>query len=98
MIAFSAILEGPNPQKLADAISPFYNYFLGMLFSEPTLSVKQTTAYTLMKMSEFVPQVIFDSQVNLEYFINTLKGGLGFHPQISFTMVNAFKNLFKLSF
>ena len=31
-------------------------------------------------------------------FINTLKSGLGFHPQISFTMVNAFKNLFKLSF
>ena len=61
MIVFSAILDGPNPQKLADAISPMYDYLLNMLLTEPTLGVKFATSYSLFKMSEFVPQVIFDS-------------------------------------
>jgi hypothetical protein len=34
-------------------INNSFDYFTNMILTEPTYAVKQTAAYTLMKMSEF---------------------------------------------
>lgn len=93
MIAFGSIIDGPNSTDLANTLSPAFNDIVGMI-NDPVPKVRQTVAFVMYKLSEFVPEVIFMSTGNLELFVNSCLQHLGEHHLISTLIVGALKNLF----
>ena len=54
MIAFGSIIDGPNPESLASTIDQAFKDIVGMI-ADPVPKVRQTVAFVLYKLSEFVP-------------------------------------------
>ncbi|KAK9274887.1 hypothetical protein L1049_022141 [Liquidambar formosana] len=52
--AFGSILEGPSPDKLIPLVNVALNFMLSALMNDPNTHVKDTTAWTLGRMFEFL--------------------------------------------
>lgn len=68
MLAFSSILEGPNPENLANIINDAYPNIVKMI-DDPVPKVRQTVAYSLYKLSDFLAVLVFSSPESLDVFI-----------------------------
>jgi importin subunit beta-1 len=58
MIAFGSIIDGPGPEKIYNSVSSSFEFVINML-NDPIPKVRQTVAFVLYKISEFVPQLIW---------------------------------------
>lgn len=52
--AFGSILEGPSPEKLTPIVNVALNFMLTTLLNDPNNHVKDTTAWTVGRMFEFM--------------------------------------------
>jgi importin subunit beta-1 len=93
MIAFGSIIDGPNSQDMANTIATAYADIVNMI-NDQVPKVRQTVAFVLYKLSEFVPEIIFMSQQNLDLFVNRCLEHIQEHHLISTLVIGALKNLF----
>lgn len=63
------------------------------IINDPVPKVRQTAAYVLYKMSDFLPAMILSSQANLEAFVNNCLAHLPEHHLISTLVMGALRNL-----
>lgn len=61
--AFGSILEGPSPGKLVPLVNVALNFMLTALMKDPNNHVKDTTAWTLGRIFEFLHGSSSDTQV-----------------------------------
>ncbi|KAK1301944.1 Transportin-1 [Acorus calamus] len=61
--AFGSILEGPSPDKLISIVNIALNFMLTALMKDPNNHVKDTTAWTLGRIFEFLHGSILDSPI-----------------------------------
>jgi len=64
MIAFGSIIDGPNPDDIINIISGAFGDILNMI-NDPVPKVRQTVAFVFYKLSEYVPTLIFQNEMNL---------------------------------
>lgn len=93
MIAFGSIIDGPNSASIINIISGAYSDII-MMINDPAPKVRQTVAFVFYKLSEFVPEIIFQSEANLDLFINRCLEHIPEHHLISTLVIGALKNLF----
>jgi hypothetical protein len=65
-----------------------------VIIDDPVPKVRQTVAFVYYKISEFVPQLIFDNEQYLQVFIQNCLNHCEEHHLISALVVGALKNLF----
>ncbi|KAL5816843.1 hypothetical protein ACOSQ3_025221 [Xanthoceras sorbifolium] len=74
--AFGSILEGPSPEKLVPLVNIALNFMLSALMKDPNNHVKDTTAWTLGRMFEFLHGSTLETpiinQANCQQIINVL--------------------------
>ncbi|PKA64707.1 Transportin-1 [Apostasia shenzhenica] len=61
--AFGSILEGPSPEKLTSIVNLALNFLLSALMTDPNNQVKDTTAWTLGRIFEFMHGSAVETQV-----------------------------------
>lgn len=61
--AFGSILEGPSPDKLTSIVNVALNFMLSALMKDPNNHVKDTTAWTLGRIFEFLHGSTVDSPI-----------------------------------
>jgi importin subunit beta-1 len=93
MIAFGSIIDGPVPSDIINIIKGAYFDIVNMI-ADSVPKVRQTVAFVFYKLSEFVPEIVFSSQDNLDLFINQCIAHIGEHHLISNLIIGALKNLF----
>ena len=64
------------------------------MINDPVPKVRQTVAFVFYKLSEFVPEIIFQNGANLDLFINRCIEHIPEHHLISNLIIGALKNLF----
>lgn len=92
LIAFGSIIDGPDAQQIISNVGEFYNGFVNII-NDPIPKVRQTAAFVLYKMSEFLPTLILSSQANLDLFVNNCMAHLPEHHLISTLVMGALRNL-----
>ncbi|KAJ4842329.1 Importin subunit beta-1 [Turnera subulata] len=74
--AFGSILEGPSPDKLMPIVNVALNFMLSALTKDPNNHVKDTTAWTLGRIFEFLHGSTIDTpiitQANCQQIITVL--------------------------
>ncbi|XP_040990624.1 importin subunit beta-1-like [Juglans microcarpa x Juglans regia] len=74
--AFGSILEGPSPDKLIPLVNIALNFMLTALMQDPNNHVKDTTAWTLGRMFEFLHGSALETpiitQTNIQQIITVL--------------------------
>ena len=93
MIAFGSIIDGPNPTQIITIIHTCYANIIGMI-NDSVAKVRQTVAFVYYKLSEFVPELIFTTEENLNLFITHIMEHIHEHHLISTLLIGALKNLF----
>lgn len=73
---------------MGDGYSGFVN-----IINDPVAKVRQTAAFVLYKMSEFMPNLIVVSPENLDIFVNNCIMHLPEHHLISTLVMGALRNL-----
>ena len=63
------------------------------MINDPIPKVRQTAAFVLYKMSEFLPELILSSQANMDLFVNNCLDHLPEHHLISTLVMGALRNL-----
>ena len=63
------------------------------MINDPIPKVRQTAAFVLYKMSEFLPELILSSQANMDLFVNNCLIHLPEHHLISTLVMGALRNL-----
>ncbi|KAI4374331.1 hypothetical protein MLD38_012338 [Melastoma candidum] len=61
--AFGSILEGPSPEKLVPIVNVALNFMLNALMNDSSNHVKDTTAWTLGRMFEFLHGSALDTPI-----------------------------------
>ncbi|KAF5734345.1 importin subunit beta-1-like [Tripterygium wilfordii] len=61
--AFGSILEGPSPDKLLPLVNVALTFMLAALMKDPSIHVKDTTAWTLGRMFEFLHGSALDTPI-----------------------------------
>jgi importin subunit beta-1 len=61
--AFGSILEGPSPEKLVPLVNMALSFMLNALTNDPNNHVKDTTAWTLGRMFEFLHGSALDTPI-----------------------------------
>ncbi|KAK4771446.1 hypothetical protein SAY87_031978 [Trapa incisa] len=61
--AFGSILEGPSPEKLVPLVKVALQFMLAALMKDPNNHVKDTTAWTIGRMFEFLHGSTLDTSV-----------------------------------
>ena len=92
LIAFGSIIDGPEPQQLTMAISESYQGFVNII-NDPVAKVRQTAAFVLYKMAEFLPNRVTATKENLDMFVNNCLMHLPEHHLISTLVMGALRNL-----
>lgn len=93
MIAMGAIIDGPSYQDIVNMIGQQFLGFLELI-NDSVPRVRQTVAFVFYKISEFVPQLIFQSDINLKTFIDKCIEHCDEHQLICNLIVGTFKHLF----
>ncbi|XP_073525876.1 uncharacterized protein [Phyllobates terribilis] len=79
--AFGSILEGPSPDKLASIVKMALNFMLIALTNDPNSHVKDTTAWTLGMIFEFLHGSIV--QANCQQIVNVLLQAMKDAPNVA---------------
>lgn len=91
VMAFGSILEGPEPEMLKPLVQQALGILIGMM-KDPVLQVKDTTAWTLGRISDLVVGAIqVDTQ--LAPMIQALLEGLQDNPRVAVNCCWALMNL-----
>ncbi|KAJ3009254.1 karyopherin beta [Thoreauomyces humboldtii] len=80
VMAFGAILDGPNPEVLGPVVSQALPVLLGLM-KDPSVLVKDTTAWTLGRVCELLPNFI--PMECLQLFMSSLLEGLQEHHRVA---------------
>ncbi|KAL8160572.1 hypothetical protein V2J09_002109 [Rumex salicifolius] len=85
--AFGSILEGPSPDKLTSIVNMALNFMLTALTNDPNSHVKDTTAWTLGRIFEFLHgsfvQTPIISQDNCQQIVNVLLQAMKDAPNVA---------------
>ncbi|KAJ8751939.1 hypothetical protein K2173_000685 [Erythroxylum novogranatense] len=85
--AFGSILEGPSPDKLTPIVNVALNFMLSALTKDPNSHVKDTTAWTLGRIFEFLHGATLDSpiitQENCQQIITVLLESMKDVPNVA---------------
>ncbi|GFS32236.1 ARM repeat superfamily protein [Actinidia rufa] len=85
--AFGSILEGPSPDKLASIVNMALNFMLTALTNDPNSHVKDTTAWTLGRIFEFLHGSTIETpiitQANCQQIITVLLQSMKDAPNVS---------------
>ncbi|RXK37577.1 importin subunit beta-1 [Tremella mesenterica] len=92
VMAFGAILDGPDPSTLAGLVRQALPGLIDMLRSDPSVQVKDTVAWTLSKVTEIMLQVI-DPVAQLQPLVTALVFGLTVSPKVANSCCSALSNL-----
>lgn len=80
VMAFGSILDGPSPELLIPLVDQALPLLIQMM-KDPVVNVKDTVAWTLGRVSDFLPQCI-NPDVHLQDLITALVLGLQDSPRI----------------
>ncbi|MBA0564054.1 hypothetical protein Golob_009012 [Gossypium lobatum] len=85
--AFGSILEGPSPEKLIPLVNVALTFMLSALTKDPNSHVKDTTAWTLGRIFEFLHGSVVDSpiisQANCQQIITVLLQSMKDTPNVA---------------
>nr|KJB37366.1 hypothetical protein B456_006G202000 [Gossypium raimondii] len=85
--AFGSILEGPSPAKLIPLVNVALNFMLSALTKDPNSHVKDTTAWTLGRIFEFLHGSAVDSpiitQANCQQIVAVLLQSMKDTPNVA---------------
>lgn len=85
--AFGSILEGPSPEKLVPLVNIALNFMLTALMQDPNNHVKDTTAWTLGRMFEFLHgstlEIPIINQGNCQQIISVLLQSMKDVPNVA---------------
>ncbi|XP_028798892.1 importin subunit beta-1-like [Neltuma alba] len=85
--AFGSILEGPSPDKLVPLVNVALNFMLTALMKDPNNHVKDTTAWTLGRMFEFLHGSALETpiitQANCQQIITVLLQSMKDVPNVA---------------
>jgi importin subunit beta-1 len=85
--AFGSILEGPSPEKLVPLVNMALSFMLNALTNDPNNHVKDTTAWTLGRMFEFLHGSALDTPIinqgNCQQIINVLLQSMKDVPNVA---------------
>ncbi|KAK4270497.1 hypothetical protein QN277_023527 [Acacia crassicarpa] len=85
--AFGSILEGPSPDKLVPLVNVALNFMLTALMKDPNNHVKDTTAWTLGRMFEFLHDSALETpiitQANCQQIITVLLQSMKDVPNVA---------------
>ncbi|KAB1201144.1 Importin subunit beta-1 [Morella rubra] len=85
--AFGSILEGPSPEKLIPLVNLALNFMLTALMKDPNNHVKDTTAWTLGRMFEFLHGSALETpiitQANIQQIITVLLQSMKDVPNVA---------------
>lgn len=85
--AFGSILEGPSPEKLIPLVNIALNFMLTALMKDPNNHVKDTTAWTLGRMFEFLHGSALETpiitQANIQQIITVLLQSMKDVPNVA---------------
>lgn len=91
VIAFGLIMDGPDPKKLQQLVSQAFGLIL-KLIGDQSNQVKDSAAWTLGRVCEFVPMCI-NTQVILQNTMTAFQMGLKGHPKVAANICWAITNL-----
>ncbi|KAK8599290.1 hypothetical protein V6N13_077221 [Hibiscus sabdariffa] len=85
--AFGSILEGPSPEKLIPLVNVALTFMLSALTKDPSSHVKDTTAWTLGRIFEFLHGSVVDSpiisQANCQQIVTVLLQSMKDTPNVA---------------
>ncbi|XP_043715814.1 importin subunit beta-1 [Telopea speciosissima] len=85
--AFGSILEGPSPDKLTSIVNVALNFMLSALMKDPNNHVKDTTAWTLGRIFEFLHGSTVDTPIithaNCQQIITVLLQSMKDSPNVA---------------
>lgn len=91
VMSFGSILEGPNPAALKPLVASAMPVIISML-GDASAAVRDTTAWTLGRVCEILPEVALDEQY-LRPLLQGLLEGLMAEPHVAANVCWAFSNL-----
>lgn len=91
VIAFGLIMDGPDPKKLQPLVSQAFGIILKLIGDENN-QVKDSAAWTLGRVCEFVPMCINNQQI-LQNTMGAFQNGLKGHPKVAANICWAITNL-----
>lgn len=91
IIAFGLIMDGPAPEKLQPLVTQAYPIML-KLIGDQNNQVKDSAAWTVGRVCEFVPKCISNQQV-LQQTMQAFSAGLKFHAKVAANICWAITNL-----
>jgi len=89
--AFGAIMEGPDDATLTKLVETAMGVLIGMM-EDPVLQVRDSTAFTLGRVSECVPSAI-NPELHMQALVGALFNGLGSSPKMASSCCWALMNL-----
>ncbi|XP_031094444.1 importin subunit beta-1-like [Ipomoea triloba] len=85
--AFGSILEGPSPDKLTPIVNVALNFMLAALTNDPNSHVKDTTAWTLGRIFEFLHGSTIETpiinQTNCQQIVTVLLQSMKDAPNVA---------------
>ncbi|EYU19659.1 hypothetical protein ABFS82_06G099600 [Erythranthe guttata] len=85
--AFGSILEGPSPDKLTPIVNVALNFMLSALTKDPSSHVKDTTAWTLGRIFEFLHGATVETPIitpaNCQQIITVLLQSMKDSPNVA---------------
>jgi len=90
VMAFGSILEGPDATTLKPIVEQALPSLISLM-SDENVVVRDTTAWTIGRICEAIPEAVLSS--NLDILITTLITGLGSEPRVAANICWAFNSL-----
>lgn len=91
VVALGSILEGPTPGRLEQTLAPAMNILINM-FNDPSVAVRDSTAWCIGKVCETVPRLAFESTI-FPQLLNRLITGLEAPPRVATNVCWAISHL-----
>lgn len=96
VMAFGTMLDGPDPEKLKGIVSQAFPLLINLM-NDPHIAVRDTTAWTIGRTCEAVPDMILE-QRNLADFLTALLHALTKEPRVATNVCWAFNSLAESAF
>ena len=96
VMAFGSMLDGPDPDKLKDIVRQAFPHLI-LLMNDPHVAVRDTTAWTIGRACEAVPDLILDQNF-LNPLLEMLLRSLSAEPRVAGNVCWAFNSLAEAAF
>jgi importin subunit beta-1 len=93
MLAFGAILDGPNPDTICSYVGQAFEGILNMI-NDPIQRVRHTVSYVYYKLSEFEAGPILNDKNLRDLFVGNCLNHIDEHPIIGSLLAGSLKNLY----